>query len=415
MPDRNLVPVTPTLFIRCEGAYGIWSAVRGARPEPEPWTMPPKAPLTTIPLQDTRRIYAEYANDLKSAAIEVMTSGRWLNGARIATFAREFADFIGATTCVPVANGTDALEIAFRALIRAREIVGDEVVTVANAGGYASTAIRQIGMTPVYVDIDIQTQLVDAESLLSALGPRTAIVVLTHLYGAAVDVSGIRDRMNESGYRHVPIVEDCAQAHGAWVNGRRVGSMGEIGTFSFYPTKNLGAMGDGGAIVTSDEAIGERARRLHQYGWSEKYRIAFSGGRNSRMDEIQAAILSVLLPHLDKMNNRRREILAAYSDCSTSAAVPVRAVNTVAHLAVFLVENRDAFRKHCLDHAILTDVHYPVLDCDQPGWSALPKRIAALGLRQSQESVRKIVTLPCFPLMTDNEIARICDVLRSYR
>jgi aminotransferase EvaB len=377
--------------------------------------MSPEAAATTIPLQDTARIYAEYAKDMKSAAIEVMRSGCWLNGTRNAAFAREFADFLGATTCVPVANGTDALEIGFRALIRAREIGGDEVVTVANAGGYASTAIRQIGMTPVYVDIDTQTQLVDAESLLSALGPRTAIVVLTHLYGAAVDVPTIRDRMNESGYRHVPIVEDCAQAHGTSVNGRRAGSIGDIGTFSFYPTKNLGGMGDGGAIVTSDEAIGEAARRLHQYGWSEKYRVSISSGRNSRMDEIQAAILSVLLPHLDAMNNRRREILAAYSDRSTTATTPVRAANTVAHLAVFLVENREAFRRHCLDRAILTDVHYPVLDCDQPGWSTLPKRIAPRGLRQSQESVQKIVTLPCFPLMTDNEVARICDALRSYK
>jgi aminotransferase EvaB len=389
--------------------------LRRADMNQKPWTMSPMAALTTIPLQDTGRIYAEYANDMKSAAIEVMTSGWWLNGARNAAFAKDFADFLGATICVPVANGTDALEIAFRALLRAREIVGDEVVTVANAGGYASTAVRQIGMTPVYVDIDIQTQLVDTESLLSALGPRTAIVVLTHLYGAAVDVAGIRDRMNESGYRHVPIVEDCAQAHGALVNGRRAGSIGDIGTFSFYPTKNLGAMGDGGAVVTCDKAIGEAARQLHQYGWSEKYRVALSGGRNSRMDEIQAAILSVLLPHLDTMNNRRRAILAAYSACSKGATAPVWGVNTVAHLAVFLVENRDAFRKHCLDRAILTDVHYPVLDCDQPGWSTLPKRIAPLGLRQSQESVQKIVTLPCFPLMTDNEVARICDALESYK
>jgi dTDP-3-amino-2,3,6-trideoxy-4-keto-D-glucose/dTDP-3-amino-3,4,6-trideoxy-alpha-D-glucose/dTDP-2,6-dideoxy-D-kanosamine transaminase len=377
--------------------------------------MSPKAALATIPLQDTGRIYAEYANDLKSAAIEVMTSGWWVNGTHNATFAREFADFIGATTCVPVANGTDALETALRALIHVREIKGDEVVTVANAGGYASTAIRQIGLTPVYVDIDIQTQLVDTESLLSALGPRTAIVVLTHLYGGTVDVFSIRDRMNESGYRQVPILEDCAQANGAAVNGRRVGSIGDIGTFSFYPTKNLGAMGDAGAIVTSDKAISEAARRLHQYGWSEKYRIALHGGRNSRMDEIQAAILSVLLPHLDTMNNRRRDILAAYSNNSTPATVPVRPVDTVAHLAVFLVENRDAFRKHCLDHAIITDVHYPILDCDQPGWSTLPKRIAPLGLRQSQESVQKIVTLPCFPSMTDHEVARICGVLRSYK
>jgi len=377
--------------------------------------MSPKAAPAIIPLQDTGRIYVQYASELKAAAIAVMMSGWWLNGARNAAFAREFADFLGATTCVPVANGTDALEIALRALIRARRLGGDEVVTVANAGGYASTAIRQIGMTPVYVDIDIQTQLVDAESLLSALGPRTAIVVLTHLYGGAVDVSAVRDRMNESGYRHVPIVEDCAQAHGASVNGRRVGSIGDVGTFSFYPTKNLGAMGDGGAIVTSDKATGEAAKRLHQYGWSERYRIALDGGRNSRMDEIQAAILSVLLPRLDTMNNRRREILAAYSGSATAATVPVRAVDTVAHLAVFLVENRDAFRKHCLDHAILTDVHYPVLDCDQPGWSTLPKRVAPLGLRKSQESVRKIVTLPCFPSMTDHEVARVCDVLRFYR
>jgi dTDP-4-amino-4,6-dideoxygalactose transaminase len=264
--------------------------------------MSQKAAQTKIALQDTGRRYGAYASDLKAAAIDVMASGWWLNGARNAAFAREFAEFLGATTCVPVANGTDALEIALRALICARGIGGDEVVTVANAGGYASTAIREVGLTPVYVDIDIETQLVDTEGLLSALGPRTAIVVLTHLYGGAVEVLAIRDRINESGYQHVPIVEDCAQAHGASVNGRRVGSMGDIGTFSFYPTKNLGAMGDGGAIVTSDNAIGEAARRLHQYGWSEKYRIALSGGRNSRMDEIQAAILSVSLPHLDTMN-----------------------------------------------------------------------------------------------------------------
>jgi dTDP-3-amino-2,3,6-trideoxy-4-keto-D-glucose/dTDP-3-amino-3,4,6-trideoxy-alpha-D-glucose/dTDP-2,6-dideoxy-D-kanosamine transaminase len=376
---------------------------------------PKAAALATIPLQDTGRLYAEYANDLKAAAIGVMKSGWWLNGVHNAAFAREFADFIDASACIPVANGTDALEIALRALIHARQIAGDEVVTVANAGGYASTAIRHIRMTPVYVDIDIQTQLVNTESLLSALGPQTAVVVLTHLYGGVIDVSSIRNRMDEAGYRHVPILEDCAQAHGAAVKGRRVGSIGDIGTFSFYPTKNLGAMGDGGAIVTSDTTIGEAVRRLHQYGWSEKYQVALSGGRNSRMDEIQAAILSVLLPRLDVMNNRRCEILAAYSDSSTSATVPVQPAHTVAHLAVFLVENRDSFRKHCLDHGILTDVHYPILDCDQPGWTTLPKRIAPLGLRQSRESVEKIVTLPCFPSMTDHEVARICSVLRSYK
>ena len=377
--------------------------------------MSPKAGLATIPLQNTGRVYAEYANELKSAAIEVMTSGWWLNGAHNAKFSREFADFIGTTTCVPVANGTDALEIALRALVHVRKIEGDEVVTVANAGGYTSTAVRQIGLTPVYVDIDPQTQLVYTESLLSALSDRTAVVVLTHLYGGAVDVSAIRNRMDSSGFGHVPILEDCAQAHGAAVNGRRVGSIGDIGTFSFYPTKNLGAMGDGGAIVTSDEAIGDAVRQLHQYGWAQKYRIALPGGRNSRMDEIQAATLSVLLPRLDASNNRRREILTAYSDIVTSAIVPVRAADTVAHLAVFLVDDRDAFRKHCLEHAILTDVHYPILDCDQPGWLTLPMRIAPLGLRQSQESVQKIVTLPCFPLMTDDEVARICDVLRRYK
>ena len=377
--------------------------------------MDPKVATATIPLQDTGRIYAQYADDLRSAALGVMASGRWLTGAGNAAFAREFADFIGATTCVPVANGTDALEIGLRALIHTRKIGRDEVVTVANAGGYTSTAVRQLGLTPVYVDIDPQTQLVDTESLLSALGPRTAVVVLTHLYGGAVDVSAIRGRMDESGFRHVPILEDCAQAHGATVNGRRVGSIGDIGTFSFYPTKNLGAMGDGGAVVTSDEAIGDAVRHLHQYGWSQKYRVALPGGRNSRMDEIQAAILSVLLRRLDASNSRRRDILAAYSESVTPAIIPVRAADTVAHLAVFLVDNRDAFRQHCLEHAVVTDVHYPILDCDQPGWSTLPKRIAPLGLRQSQESVQKIVTLPCFPLMTDNEVSRVCDVLRHYK
>jgi len=368
-----------------------------------------------VPINDTARIFASHAETLSAKLLETARSGRWLNGLNVRAFAESFGTYLGVCHVLPVANGTDALELAMRAVMLSRRPKGREVVTVANAGGYTATACWQAGLTPTFIDIDESSQLADTEALLAALGPETAMVVVTHLYGGVVGVPALRREMDAAGYAGLPIIEDCAQAQGAWCDGQRVGTFGDLATFSFYPTKNLGAMGDAGAVATSDEELFMLLGQLHQYGWSEKYRVSVPGGRNSRMDELQAATLCVLLPHLDDYNRRRVEILARYRQAaSRDLQFLDGADGSVAHLAVALSSGRDAFRQFMSDRKIATEIHYPVLDCDQPGWTGLPQKIGPMGLRTSRRSVEQIVTLPCFPLMTEDEIGRGLDALAAW-
>jgi aminotransferase EvaB len=373
-------------------------------------------PGRRVPMNDLKRIYESHAKELRAAVTEVMASGWWINGQRLATFAASFAGYVGAHNCIGAANGSDALEIAFRALKDTRCQGRFEVVTVANAGGYCTTACRQAGLVPVYADIEEGSQLASIDSILAALSDQSAFVVVTHLYGGVFDVPDLRRRMNAAGYRHVPILEDCSQAHGATLGDRKAGSLGDIAVFSFYPTKNLGAMGDAGAILTSDEELATACRLLSQYGWSEKYRIARNGGRNSRMDEMQAAILSVLLTHLEEANARRVGILNRYGRSTPPGLKLVRsAKGTVGHLAVFLCENRQALRAHMEASGVATDIHYPVLDCDQPGWQGLPQRLAPGGLDVSRSSAERLVTLPLFPSMTAEEVDQVCKALSAWQ
>ncbi|HSE66985.1 MAG TPA: DegT/DnrJ/EryC1/StrS family aminotransferase, partial [Gemmatimonadales bacterium] len=317
--------------------------------------------------------------------------------------------------CILVANGTDALELALRA-IHVSCPTGREVVAVPNAGGYATTACRQVGLVPVYADIEERSQLLAIESAVAALSGQTLAVVATHLYGGVVDVPALKRAMTMAGYGHVAILEDCAQAHGAHLGAAPVGSMGEIAAFSFYPTKNLGAMGDAGAVVTSDPGLAEAARKLRQYGWGSKYRVEMAGGRNSRMDEIQAAILDAMLPRLAGLNAERAQI---HSRLRKAADVSLQFLDggdgRVVHLAVVRSRARDAFRRHLSERGIESDIHYPVLDCDQPGWAGLPMRMAPGGVPVARRGVDEIVTLPCFPGMTESERAVLCGALAGWR
>ncbi|QFR34589.1 DegT/DnrJ/EryC1/StrS aminotransferase family protein [Ancylobacter sp. TS-1] len=365
-----------------------------------------------IPLNDTARLFARHADEIGRVMGEIAASGYWLNGPHTRRFAQEFAAYVGVPHCIPVANGTDALEIAMRALLQVRGIERREVVTVANAGGYSATAAQHVGLVPVFADVDPATLLIDIASAVAALGADTALVVATHLYGGAVDVGALRAAMNARGFAHVPILEDCAQAHGVRCGQVLAGAAGDIATFSFYPTKNLGAMGDAGAIVTADAALAETVTRLHQYGWTAKYRIGLAGGRNSRMDELQAGILSTLLPHLDAMNARRVAILDAYVGAASADVALVRAPQTVAHLAIAMVEAPDRFRAFLDARGIASDVHYPILDCDQPAWPT--PRLTPSGVEVARRSVARIVTLPCFAFLEDGEVERICASLRDY-
>lgn len=369
-----------------------------------------------IPLNDLRRVYVGSRQAVLDAVTAAIESGWWLNGTRTEAFCQAFSSYIGVERCIGVANGTDALEIAFRALVETRRPKGREVITVPNAGGYATIACRLAGLEPVYADIEEKSQLLSIDSALSALCEKTAIVVVTHLYGGVVDVVELRRRMDAAGYAHVPVLEDCAQAHGAQLGGRKVGSLGDIATFSFYPTKNLGAFGDAGAIVTSDSALADACDALRQYGWSEKYTIARPGGRNSRLDEVQAAVLSALLPTLDEANARRLAILDKYLAASPDSVRFVRSdKGSVAHLAVALCDHRTALREHLGKRGIATDIHYPVLDCDQPGWRQQPQRLAPGGIPVARASVDRLLTLPCFPSMTTDEIDSVCGALASWQ
>lgn len=369
-----------------------------------------------IMVNDLKRSHADRFEELKAVVAEVMSSGWWINGKTLAAFTNDFARYVGSSHCLGVANGSDALEIAFRALRDIRCGARSEVVTAANAGGYCTVACQQVGLIPVYADIDAASQLMSIKSILSAVTDRTAFVVVTHLYGGVFDVNSLRHRLDAAGYGHVPIVEDCAQAHGATLEGLKVGSLGDIATFSFYPTKNLGAMGDAGAITTSDNDLAAACGELAQYGWSAKYRVTRPGGRNSRLDEIQAAVLSTLLPHLDRANARRVAILDHYAQNTPPGLTLVRSpAGTVGHLAVFLTGDRQTFRDHMEASGVATDVHYPVLDCDQKGWRNLPHRCAPGGLEVARASIERLVTLPLFPAMTDEEVDRVCKALSAWR
>lgn len=368
-----------------------------------------------VPLNDPGRIFAEFRDELTSAISAALGSGRWLAGPRIEAFAASFHRYVGASHCVPVANGTDALELAMRALLHNGRACGREAITVANAGGYAVTACRLVGLTPVFADINGQTQLMSIPAAVAALGPETALIVATHLYGSIVDVPALRRAVDAAGFGHVAILEDCAQAHGGRLGERRAGSLGDVAAFSFYPTKNLPAMGDAGAVVTSDAELNATLRRLHQYGWSERYRVTIPGGRNSRMDEMQAAVLTTLLPYLDEMNARRRAILAAYRQAGRDRLCFLAEDDgSAAHLAVGLSDRRDEVQRFMSERGIATDVHYPILDCDQSGWSDLPQRIGPEGVNVSRQAVARIVSLPCFPSMTEEEIQWVVEAVQAW-
>jgi dTDP-4-amino-4,6-dideoxygalactose transaminase len=370
--------------------------------------------MNNIPFNDTSRLYNRFSEEINDALLSTASSGWWLLGSATAKFAQDFSTYMGIPYCLPVANGTDALEIAIR-IVQQKKESGAEVITVANAGGYSTIACKLCDMTPVYADIDEETLLVDIDSIVRSLSDKTCAVILTHLFGAVVDVFEVRRVLDHEGYSHVKIIEDCAQAHGAELNRRKVGTLGDIATFSFYPTKNLGALGDAGAIVTADEAAYIKAKALQQYGWSTKYKVTYSGGRNSRMDELQAAVLSSLLPHLDALNKRRVQIYEKYASVGNSAIrfSYLSGRDFVAHLAVVRVERRSEFIKYLKENGIATDIHYPVLDDEQEAWSNKQADSNKV-LSVSKVSVKKIVSLPCFPTMTDAEVDHVCNILRKW-
>jgi dTDP-4-amino-4,6-dideoxygalactose transaminase len=366
--------------------------------------------MTDVPLNDLQRGFLELEGPLRAAVDEVLSSGWYVLGPQHDAFEREFAASVGAGHCVGVANGTDALELA---LLSVGCQPGDEVVTAANASMYTATAALKAGLVPRFADVDPVSLLLTAATVEPALTPHTKAVVVTHLYGRMAEIGPLRDLCRAAG---VALVEDCAQAAGARNAVGPAGSLGDVAAFSFFPTKNLGALGDGGAVVTNDDERAALVRRLRQYGWSSKYTVTEPRGRNSRLDELQAAVLRVKLPHLADWNARRRAIVSRYAEILGNGRrrmVHGDAADSpayVGHLAVMTTPEREADRALFTEAGIRTDVHYPVPDHQQP---VMAGATAGLRLHVTEAAAAEILTLPCFAEMTETEIERVCDVLHK--
>lgn len=360
-------------------------------------------------INDLHRHTQPIQAELNTAAARVMNSGWFVLGPEVSAFEREFADYCGTAHCVSLANGTDALELALRAL---GIVAGNTVLTVANAGMYSSTAILACGAIPLYADVSPDTLLLDVAELTRLLEHnRVDAIIVTHLYGLLADVEQI---VQLARSRNIPVVEDCAQAHGAARGNRKAGSFGDIACFSFYPTKNLGALGDGGAITTSSPNLAERVRQLRQYGWGSKYNATLAGGRNSRLDEIQAALLRVKLPLLDGWNARRRDIATRYSAGISNPKVAAQKIHGgeyVAHLYVIRCTEREQLRQHLAAIGIPSDVHYPLPDYLQAAYRHL---FPGIHLQNTECACAEVLTLPCFPELSDAETDAIIARINSW-
>lgn len=359
--------------------------------------------MDIVPILDLSRANNALAADIKLAISAVFDDGVFLKGPRTREFEERWAAYCETAHCLAVGNGTDALELAFRAIGAA----GREVIVAANAGGYSTTACRLVGAVSVYADIDPASHLIDTEAAMALLSADTRAIVATHLYGNLVDVAALKAGLAKRGRDDVFIIEDCAQAHGLTGAKGPVGSLGDVATFSFYPTKNLGALGDGGALTTSNDALLEELQALHQYGWTTRYQSERAYGRNSRLDELQAAVLLIKMRELDRWNAERRSIVDCYRQALPTLHIVTGAVPTVAHLCIAEVDRRDEFRASLKAQGVSTDVHYPVLDPDQPSQRGLQSRSDALAA--SRKAVDRIVTLPCFPGMTESELAKVIE------
>jgi dTDP-4-amino-4,6-dideoxygalactose transaminase len=347
---------------------------------------------------------------MAAAAARVLASGWYILGNELKAFERQWAQACGAAHCLGVANGMDAIELALRGLDIGP---GDEVVTTPMTAFATVLAVIRTGATPVLADVDPVSGLLCPTSVRRCLSKRTRAVVLVHLYGQMRDMDVWTSLCGETG---VALVEDCAQSHLACWNGATAGTLGVAGAYSFYPTKNLGALGDGGALVTNDEALAERVGRLRNYGQSERY-IHPEIGMNSRLDELQAALLCERLLWLDGFTARRRAIAGHYDENIRNARVRLlapaqQAHSHVYHLYVVLCERRDALSAHLAAAGVQTLIHYPVPAHRQRPCVEL--RRDPRGLVQAEAHGESCLSIPCHPQMSDADISKVVGALNSF-
>ncbi len=351
----------------------------------------------------------ERGRAIRAAIDRVLASGRFILGAEVEAFETEFAAYLGSRYCVTTGNGTDALALALQAVGVAS---GDEVITVSHTSVATVAAIEQIGAVPVFADVDPATRCLDPGAIETLLTDRTRAVLPVHLYGQPAALDALRDLARRFDLK---LVEDCAQAHGAAFQGRKVGTFGEAAAFSFYPTKNLAALGDGGTVVTDSAQVATAVRRGRQYGWARP-QWSLQAGMNSRLDEIQAAVLRVNLPYLQQDNVRRRRIAEHYRQAldGTAITAPASAPGTLHAMHLFVIEcpERDALAAHLDRAGIDTALHYPAPVHRQPAYAG---RIRGRENLPATEALsQRILTLPLYPHMEEGWVLRVCDALQSW-
>lgn len=352
--------------------------------------------------------YLAHKDEIDTAVERVLCGGRYILGDEVRSFEAEFAEYLGVTEAIAVGSGTEALHIALKAV----EVgTGDEVITVSHTAVATVAAIDLCGATPVLVDIEPDYLTIDPAKLEHAVGRKTKALLPVHLYGEPADLEAIL----EVGRRHgIPVIEDCAQAHGALYHGRRVGSLGTIGCFSFYPTKNLGALGDGGMIVTDDMTLASQMRSMREYGWS-KERVSDLPGWNSRCDELQAAILRVKLRYLDSDNAARARLAAEYDGelCQTELSLPNRRENCTHVFHLYVVRSKDRNKLHAFlqSRDVGSLMHYPVPVHAQPWYR---DRVRCDSLPETERAAREVLSLPLYPQLSSSDLRIVTGAIKDF-
>ena len=358
-----------------------------------------------------QKITALHESEITTAVNQVLRSGWYLQGEHIALFENNYAQYIGTKYCVTCGNGLDALCLIFRAYIELGLLKeGDEVIIPANTYIATILSITENHLTPILVEPDINTLEIDEKQIERAITSRTRAIMLVHLYGRCAYMPFIGDICK---HHNLLLLEDNAQAHGCHFGNKRTGSLGNAAAHSFYPGKNLGALGDAGAVTTDNEQLAQTIRSLANYGSTRKYEFSFKG-KNSRMDEIQAAVLNVKLPYLDKENQRRKQIAKAYLEGINNPQITLIKDNdrdNVYHIFPILCPSRNCLQQYLKDNGIETMIHYPIPPHQQEAYKEWNKQHYPITEFIHQQEL----SLPCNPTMTDEEVYQIIDSINMYQ
>ncbi len=362
-----------------------------------------------IPQANPKAQYLRYKSEIDIVIRTVLERGRYVLGEEVEAFEEEFANYVGCKSGVGVASGTDAIQLALQACGVGP---GDEVITVPHTAVATVAAIELCGAKAVLVDVDPDFLTLDVRRLENAVTSRTKAIVPVHIYGQPAALGLICSTARDAG---LFVVEDCAQAHGARLNGQRVGSFGNVSCFSFYPTRNLGAIGDGGMVITNDEELGKRVRLLREYGWKQRY-VSAVPGSNSRLDELQAAILRVKLRYLDADNERRRRLAAIYVEKLGGARVTLPKLRPgaehVYHQFVIRTSHRDKLQAYLEERSIGTSIHYPTPIHLQPAYI---ERLGGEGaFPVAERAAREVLSLPMYPELSEQQVGEVCEVLGDF-